>query len=141
MADSDVIVLPNPPDQPGDGLPSPTAELDAQRRLTEYFIQTQPRQIDLTPRASVRTSSGGRVWALGTPRGAQTMRLVEPVVPNPPLAASDGVQRQVEFILIGRWDAEIGRFDIFSLDDRDWEVAELYHFNGWERRAAVVARG
>ena len=135
------IVIPNPPDLPGDGLPTETAELAILRRQTSYFIDTQPRVVDLVPRTKIKTASGGYRWAEQPPRGPQRMRLIEPTQPGLPLTGADGVVRETQFILLGEWDAIIGRYDLFELDDRRWEVAELYHFNGWERRAAVIAYG
>lgn len=135
------IVIPNPPDLPGDGLPAPTPELVVQRRLTTAFIATQPLLVDLIPREKVKRPSGGYVWSEKAPRGIQTMRLVEPSEPSLPITGSDGIVRETQFLLIGEWDSVLGRYDVFEMDDRRWEVAELYHFNGYERRAAVLAYG
>ena len=135
------IVLPNPPDQPGSGTPSGSAELDAQRRITSYFVRTQPVVVTLIPRERVRQPSGGYVWVSLDPRDPQTLRLVEPPDPGLQVQGSDGKLRDVQFILLGEWTATIGRYDVFTLNDRDWEVADLMHYNGWERRAQVIARG
>ena len=135
------IVLPNPPDLPGDGEPSVSYELDVQRRLTSYFISTQPVYLDLVPRSKVKQPTGGFVWESSPARQTQRMRLVEPSTPSIPYTGSDGQVRETEFELLGEWDSVLGRYDRFSLDGKGWEIAELYHYNGWERRAAVIAYG
>lgn len=135
------IILPNPPDLPGDGLPPETPELQAQRSLTSYFIGTQSVTVQLVPRRKVKRPSGGFVWEAQIPRDVQTMRLIEPSGPALPYMGSDGVVRNMEFMLLGEWDAYLGQFDIFTLHSREWEVAELFHFNGYERRAAVIKYG
>ncbi len=115
-------------------------ELRVQKRLTTAFINTQPISVALTPRQKVRTPTGGAKLEELAPRDPQTMRLVEP--PKPQLEiALDGIQREVEFLLLGEYDAELGVYDTFSHDGHDWEVVQLYHFNGWERRAAVARLG
>ena len=57
------------------------------------------------------------------------------------MQGSDGKLRDVQWLLVARWDAVLGRYDAFELDGRQWEVADLMPYNGWERRAAVTARG
>ena len=70
------IVLPNPPDQPGSGGGTEhTYELQVQRELTEWFINTMPVFIALTPRRRVRSPSGGYSWQDQPPRETQTLRL------------------------------------------------------------------
>ena len=140
--DSGVIVLPNPPDQPGSGGGTEhTYELHVQRELTEWFINTMPVFIALTPRQRVRSSSGGYSWQDQPPRETQTLRLCEPPDPGLQVQGSDGKLRDVQWLLVARWDAVLGRYDAFELDGRQWEVSDLMPYNGWERRAAVTARG
>lgn len=137
------ITLPNPPDQPGTGF-NETVEMAVQRQLTTAFIATQPIVIEMVPRTKVKQPGGGFIWQEQTARTAQTFRLVESSssVPPRPVTGSNGQIRQMDFQLLGEWDAEIGRYDIFTLEDGEWwEVAELYHFNGWERRASVIKHG
>lgn len=122
-----------------------TLELDVQKRLTTAFINTAPVTVTLQPRTKGRTSSGGFVWQKGVPRQPQVMRLIEVnstvgVAPEPTLTA-DGQQREMKMILLGEWDAVIGQNDTFEAVGYHWEVVELAHFNGWERRAQVVRIG
>lgn len=116
-------------------------ELDTQRELTTAFILTQPVEITLVPREKIQKPAGGFAWADAPPRPPQVMRLIEPGNIPRPTVTVDGVQREVEFELLGEWDATIGRFDTFDLDGKHWEVVEVAHFNGWEQRALVSRLG
>lgn len=117
-------------------------ELTVQRKLTHAFILTQPVQITLTPRSKVKMPAGGFVWQSQAPRAIQTMRLIEPSNSGPkPTVTADGIEREVDFILLGEHDATIGLFDIFSHAGYDWEIVQLYHHNGWETRASVARYG
>lgn len=116
------------------------SELDIQRRLTRAFINTQPVMITLTPRTRTKTSTGGVLMTDGVPRGPQKLRLVEPGDSGGrlPIRAADGLEREVEYILLGEHTAEIGKYDIFTYAGSRWEVAALMHDNGWEKRGLVV---
>lgn len=136
------ITIPNPPDRPGDGYLEHSLEMDLQRRITAEFISTQPVMVTLTPRLKVKTATGGYAWAKQEDRPVQRMRLVESSGVPAELRSSDGQMRQLEFMLLGEWDAVIGQYDIFEFEPGQWwEVADLYHFNGWERRASVIRYG
>lgn len=118
------------------------AELDIQKRLTHAFILTQPVTLALVPRAKLKQPGGGFAWQDLPPRAPQVMRLIEPSNSGPkPTVTTNGVEREVEFILLGEWDATIGLFDTFTHAGYDWEVVQLYHHNGWETRAAVARHG
>lgn len=117
-------------------------ELTIQRKLTKSFIDTQPVSIVLTPRSLEKQSTGGKKWVEDTPRSPQTLRLIEPSSSGPdPVRTADGIEREVEFILLGEHDAIIGQNDIFEYGGLSWEVVQLMHFNGWERRATVCRFG
>lgn len=121
------------------------SELDVQRKLTHTFILTRPITVVLKPRVKQRQPSGGFAWANGVPRAPQVMRLCDPPtvaqeMPRP-VNAQDGVQRTIEFMLLGEWNAEIGINDVFEYDGHQWEIIQLAQDNGWERRASVARYG
>jgi hypothetical protein len=118
-----------------------TAEMSIQRKNTKAFIETAPVCVTLIPRERAKQPTGGVKWAELAPREKQTLRLIEPPSPALPVRTVDGIQRQVNFILLGEWDAELGVYDIFDLDGHKWEVVQLIHDNGWERRAEVARYG
>lgn len=121
-------------------------ELSTQRRLTKAFIDTQPVSLALVPRNRVKTPAGGYKFEDQPARAPQVLRLIEPgayggPLPRPEITL-DGVQRTVEFELLGEHDAVIGLYDTFQhpIGIR-WEVVNLSFFNGWEQRALVSRIG
>ena len=131
------IILPDPePEQPVN-----LAELRIQRRLTTSFIKTAPVVLVLIPRERVKKPSGGFGWEDLPARVPQLMRLIEPGAIPRPILTVDGVQREVEFELLGEYDALIGKYDTFELDGFHWEIIGLGHSNGWEQRALVAKVG
>lgn len=133
------IIVPDPVDPELQQLNQ--RELAAQRRMTHAFIQTAPRNVSLVPRTKVRKPSGGFAWQEQAPRPEQVFKLNEPGVVPAPVVTVDGIQRVVEFEMIGEWDSTIGRHDVFELDGARWEVVEVAHYNGWEQRAIVAKFG
>ena len=116
------------------------SEIDVQRRLTDYFINTQPVTVVLQPRPRIRTATGG--WKFDTtqsPRDPQVMRLVEPRIGanEEPPKAQDGVTRSVLYIMIARWDAIMEVGDVFTYEGDQMTITMLLHDNGWEKRAMV----
>jgi hypothetical protein len=118
-----------------------TLELDTQRRLTRAFIATMPVSVALVPRTRTKTSAGGYVFVNQPPRVPQTLRLIESSAIPRPVVTLDGIVREADFELLGAHDAEMGVYDVFSIDGRQWEVVSLAHDNGWERRALVTRVG
>lgn len=137
------IVIPDPPNGPG-GFAGSGDEIDVQRRHTLAFIQTAPVVITLVPRARTKMPAGGYTFVNQTPRDPQTMRFCDlsggQNVPTL-LQGSDGVEREVQMILLGRWDAIFEKYDVFTYGGRSFEVASLYPPNGWEQRAQVIRFG
>lgn len=120
-------------------------EQTVQRKLTHEFIMTMPVTITLRPRNKVKTPAGGFTWQETVPRAAQVMRLCEPStmgggMPRP-IVTTDGIQREIEFMLLGEWDASIGVNDVFTHDGHDWEIVQVAQSNGWEQRALVTRLG
>lgn len=118
-----------------------SAEIRAQRKITAAFIATQPVEIALRPRTKVKKATGGYDWEEGDERDPQVLRLIEPPRPNDPVRTADGEQHDVEFILLGAHDAVIEEYDTFDHAGKPWTIVQIYHDNGWERRAAVARHG
>lgn len=114
------------------------------RRLTKAFIDANPVTLTLVPREKVKKPAGGYTYQDGLARDPQVMTLIEQTglagQPTPRITV-DGVDRVVEFMLLGEWDCQMARFDVFSYQGKDWEVVDLFYDNGYERRALVAARG
>lgn len=134
------VVFPDPPWSPG-GVGLSSLEIETNRALTHTFIDTMPVVVTLIPRSKEPKPAGGFTWVDDEPREPQTMRLIEPSsYPNPVLNV-DGIERRIEFELLGEWDAEIGVYDRFDHDGRRWEVISLIPANGYEQRANVARIG
>lgn len=95
-------------------------ELTVMRKQTEQFIKENPTSI--TVNRNVRTSNGkGGYTIVPTPQTPQTFR----IIPQGKGVASrnqDGESIAPEFVLIGRWDANVGDSDTFELGGRNYQV-------------------
>lgn len=119
-------------------------DLTTNRRLTKAFIDHAPVTITLIPRAKVKKPAGGFAWEEQAPREPQVVTITEQstVGGQPrPTVTTDGLEREVEFILIAEHTAQIARSDVFTHQGKEWEVVDLYIDNGYEIRALVSARG
>lgn len=120
-------------------------ELQIHRSNTLTFILANPSVLSLTPTgARVRTPSGGWSEPDVAPRGPQTFRVIElGQRSTPPIVRTqDGKDRQVNFWLLGTWDANMEIGDHWkTTDGREWEIADMIIDNGYERRGLVVERG
>jgi hypothetical protein len=121
-------------------------EQNVNRANTAAFIAARPSSIVLIPSVRTKTASGGTRSTDGTPRAAQTLRIVEQTTNagNTPgrLPAGDGHEKRVSWLLLGAWDA------LMDVGDRwtdafgaGYQIEELLPFNGYERRARVVEYG
>lgn len=122
----------------------PVANLGFHRRLTKQFIDANPVSLVLSPRTKTKKPAGGWVWETGAARDPQIMTIIEETglggMPRPQVAV-DGIDREVEFTLLGEWNSALERGDVFTHQGKEWEVVDLYYDNGYERRALVSARG
>jgi hypothetical protein len=125
------IVVPNPPEGPS-GYIGSGDEIDIQRRITVEYINNKPSVITLVPRARAKQPTGGFAFQELSP-GYGTLPIM--------LTGSDGVEREMELMMLGRWDCDLEKYDIFEYSGQRYEVAQLYFFNGWEQRAEVIKFG
>jgi hypothetical protein len=115
------------------------------RQGTKDYIAQDPTSIALTPRVKTHTDSGSEVWEDGTPRAAQSFKLISiaftPQGTNPQITV-DGVERIIGFYLLGAWDCvmEVGDHWVGS-DGRRYEVIALMDGHGYETKGAVEAHG
>jgi hypothetical protein len=122
-------------------------EININRRNTHSFILARPSSIALIPVTATKTASGGTQRADAPPRETQTFRLIEQTTTsgNAPgrLPASDGHQTRVSWQLLGEWDAVMAIGDHWTdpKSGAGYKVEELLPYNGYERRARVVAYG
>lgn len=118
-------------------------ELAVMRRQTEQFIKENPTS--LTVNRNVRTPNGkGGYTMTPTPQAPQTFRIIPQVRAGAASQNIDGEKVDPVFVLIGRWDANIGDNDTFSLGGKEYAVQ---HVRGaglstaYETWAEVIYRG
>lgn len=124
-------------------------ELQMHRLNTEAFIQAKPVFLTLTPQIREDTPSGGYKLVSQPERPQQMFRIVELGANQAPpiLTLQDGKQREVDFWLLGTWDAKVGVNDTWTMVDdatgrtRTWLVGDIVRSNEYEVRGLVVERG
>jgi hypothetical protein len=118
-------------------------ELAVNRRNTAVFIAADPDSIVLTPRTKQKTGTGGFSFVEGEPRVPQDFHIIprNNGTGTTPTRVAGGQMREVEFTLMGNWDAQIAANDIFDHDGARWEVLSVDPPNGYEILAQVVRYG
>lgn len=110
---------------------SPAATLEAQRRMTAAFIADDPTTAVLIPLTRASTASGGYTDTPGTPRASQTFKLSLLAYDQRPTVTVAGVERLVDYHLIGPHDMAIAVGDYWV--DADGTMYEVVGFSeGWD---------
>jgi hypothetical protein len=119
-------------------------ELQAQIEQTAEFIAADPTTITLIPRTKV-TTAGGVKFTDQAPRKPQEFKIVAQggLVSGTarPVVTVDGVERTVEFTLIGMPAAQIARYDYWVEGGIRFEVLEVQPFEEYQTKALVERRG
>lgn len=97
-------------------------ELSVQRLNTEAFIQADPLSIVLQRPERVEQPSGGHTWAPGVPVEEQVFRLIAQSDATPMVFTVDGVKLPVSLVLLCKFDANIQRYDKFTVAGIDYQV-------------------
>jgi len=114
--------------------------LTAQRRVTAAFIADDPTVITLIPQVKTTTSSGGFTYTDGTPRDPQTVKLSLLNFGTAPIVTVAGVERAVDYHLIGYWDMQIAVGD-YWLDESGTRYEVIGFTEGWSYMVkALVTR-
>lgn len=117
-------------------------ELQIQRDLTRWFIESDPKDIILIPHARVRTASGGSKYEAGSPRVVQRFRVLPRTDFQKPLFTEDGKERQIDLTLLGEWDAAMEIGDQWTdSEGQRYEIVEFVPDNRYQRKALVVKHG
>lgn len=136
------------PTTPAEAPPIPvwtlTEELKLNRANTLAFIAADPLTLTLQVRGSARTASGAYAWEGQAERQPQAFKLIlqSPAGGSIEQRTEDGTERQVDYILLGAWDAQIAVSDYWDDEaGQRWEVKAIVPRNGYETRAVVEAHG
>lgn len=112
------------------------SELEMQRRTTKAFIDADPTVIALTPQSVTITPGGGRKFEQDQPRADQTFKLIPMTFDQRPTVTSGGVERIIDYTLLGEWNAEGEVWDRFVLDNPDeyYLVVAIADGHGYEKK-------
>lgn len=118
-----------------------TAELEIQRQLTLAFIAADSRSIVLSRSTITANNSGGYKRGTPVPLAAQTMRLIPSQDGSIERLTADGVAVSPSYMLMGRWDADLQRWDRFMLDGTEYEVVFVNQNTQYETKGEVAYLG
>lgn len=93
------------------------AQLDTQRRLTREFIAYDPTAIILIPTVVTAQSNGGSTRVDGPPRVSQQFKLIPMSHDRKPVVTVDGVDRMIDYTLLGEWDSSMELWDHWEGSD------------------------
>jgi hypothetical protein len=111
--------------------------LETQRRMTTAFIADDPTTAALIPVTRVMTAGGGYTETDGTPRPPQTFKLSLLAYDQRPTITVAGVERLMDFHLIGPHTMAIEVGDHWTAaDGTKYEVAALTE--GWNYMVKAV---
>lgn len=118
------------------------AELAVLRRQTKIFIATDPSTITLIPVAKTKNASAGWTRTDQAPRPPQQFKLITLNENAKPTVVQDGVERLVDFQLLGEWTAQMDVADYWRDDEGlKYEIVEMVPSNLYEVRGMVTKHG
>lgn len=102
-----------------------TGELKAQQRLSLAFIEADARDVIL--QRSSRTDDGAGGVVVGTPVsvGSQRLRLLPQEDGATERTTAEGESATPQYMLMGPWNANMQRFDEFTLDGVRYQVVYI----------------
>jgi len=101
------------------------AELKAQRLLSQAFIEADARDVILL--RSARTDDGAGGFTLGDPvsQGPQRFRLLPQEDGATERTTAEGETATPQYMLMGPWNANMQRFDGFTLDGIRYQIVYI----------------
>jgi len=114
-------------------------ELAINRDNTDKYINIDPTEIILIPRREIWVA-GSKRMADQTPRVPQTFK-VNWQYSTGQVTVIDGTTFRFDYVIIGRYDAEVEINDHWSHLDQDFEVHYVFPSNGYEVRAGGNSYG
>jgi hypothetical protein len=116
-----------------------TTELDAQRAVTAGYIASDPTEVVLIPSTRALNASGAPIDTPGAPRPSQTFRMILLNFDQRPLITlAGGVERAIDYHLLGTWDATVAVGDTWTADGKRYEVVGLSDGFDYETKAFVA---
>jgi PKD repeat protein len=117
-----------------------TYELEVQRQLTAGFIAADPFIVNFTRYPRIANGSGG--YAKGAPVAVatQAMKLIRLGDTAVERTTEDGRSVAPTFVLVASWDADIQRWDEFTMNGHRLQVVYVDN-RGYEAKAEVIYLG
>lgn len=116
--------------------------LAIQRGLTEAFIARDPVDVVFIRTTGSDDDAGGWIAGTAIPLPAQTLTFVPSNNQLPQRMTVDGQSASPEGTLVGVYDADVVRGDIFSIEGGGvQEIVYVYADRRYRTTAEVVARG
>jgi hypothetical protein len=114
-------------------------ELSLHRKGTESFIAADTTTILLTSKAEV-WAGGTKTLSADTDREPQDFKVIwsgsDGIVPH-----ESGTTRRFDFILVGKYDAEVAIGDFWDIEDQHNVIEYVYPFNGYEVKCGGKSYG
>lgn len=113
------------------------------RKQTKHFINDHPESVTMT-RGGGRKSdgAGGYTVTPGAPIDPQTVRLIPQDLRTGVQSRNvDGEEVSPSYVILGEYNADIKKGDVFVKDNRNYEVTWVREDRRYETWAEVVYRG
>lgn len=115
-------------------------EIAVNRKLTKWFISTDPTDLVLVPRTKQSRPGGSHRFIDGTPRPSQTVKMIYPGGDGMVVTA-EGKTRRFDFIIVANHDATIQIGDHWSEGNQHYVIEYLFPYNGYEVKCGGVTHG
>lgn len=119
----------------------PTAELVWQRRNTQAFIDADWVTITLLRAEWSSDGAGGSVKGDSVPLTPQRMRLIPSQDGATLRTTANGEEVAPDYTLMGLWDADIERWDEFTLNGMRYEIVFVNQNTQYETKGEVAYLG
>lgn len=116
-------------------------ELEMQRRLTLGFLAADSREITIQRRPRTSDGAGGTVAGDPVSLPPQDFRLLPSEDGATARTTAEGETATPEYMLLGRWDADLQRFDEFEIDGRRFQVIFITENRQYETKGEVTYLG
>jgi hypothetical protein len=117
------------------------AELKLQRKNTDAFIKADPYVITLVRRVRFQNAAGGITKGDTRILPAQVFRLLPQEDGATERVNAEGERATPEYMLLGRYDVDMQRFDVFEYDGRRYQVVWISENRQYEIKGEVVHLG
>lgn len=114
--------------------------LDAQRRMTKWFIDEDPTTIVLIPTEITVQPSGDKRRSDGPPRAPQIFKVIPMTFDQRPTVTVDGVDRIVSHTLLGEHFCTMELWDHWIDGEDTYVIIAFAPGYGYERKALVEKR-